>query len=210
MSLDYEFLKSLSYENGASLFGVAKLDKEDEEKFGLPIGISVAVHLSEEVIKQIEDRPTKLYSHHYKQVNYLLDRIALLLTGAIQKRGKRALPIPASQIIDWERMRGLISHKKIGYLAGIGWIGRSSLLVTEEFGARVRLVSVLTDLELPYAKPMIRDCGECKNCISSCPAKAIKSYKELDLKSCIEQLDVFRKRDNIGHHICGICVKACF
>lgn len=207
----HNLLQNLACKNGASIFGVARLDKEEEEKFGLPIGITIGVHLSEEIIRQIEDRPTKLYSYHYKQVNYLLDRIALLITDAIQKKKKKALPIPASQIIDWEGMKGSISHKKVAYLGGIGWIGRSSLLITEEFGAKVRLVTVLTDLELLCGKPKIRDCGECKNCISFCPAKAIKgSYEELDLKSCINQLEVFRKRDNIGHHICGICVKACF
>ena len=201
-------LECLVKENGISLFSVAETPSEERKEFGLPYAIVLASRLSDAVIERIVDRPTKPYLHHYKQVNYLLDRTALLLTLRIQEKGKNALPIPASQVIDWARMKGDISHKKMAHLAGLGWIGRHSLIVSPQFGARIRLVTVLTDLELSVGKPIDAGCKDCRACIKACPAGAIKeTAADFDLFACKAQLDIFRK--GIGQHICGICVKAC-
>ena len=201
-------LEDLARRQGASLFSVASTSEEERKKFGLPFAIVLAVRLSNSCLERVLDRPTKPYLHHYKQVNYLLDRAALLLANYIQEKGKDALPIPASQVIDWTEMKGDISHKKMAHLAGIGWIGRNSLIVSPRFGARIRLVTVLTDLELPVGRPIDAGCGDCRACIKACPAGAIKERAEdFDLSACKAQLDIFRKE--IGQHICGICVKAC-
>ncbi|MBU1261627.1 hypothetical protein KKG61_08510 [bacterium] len=201
-------LEDLAKEQGASLFSVAETGEEERKEFGLPLAIVLAIRLSDAVVERVVDRPTKLYLHHYKQVNYLLDRMAFLLANYIQKKGKDALPIPASQVIDWARLKGDLSHKKMAYMAGLGWIGRQSLIVSPQFGARIRLVTVLTDLELPAQKPIDAGCGKCLSCIKACPAGAIKDdVADFDLSACKSQLDIFRKE--IGQHICGICVKAC-
>jgi len=201
-------LEGLAKENGASLFSVAETGEEERREFGLKRAIVLAVRLSDAVIERVIDRPTKPYLHHYKQVNYLLDRMALLLANHIQEKGKDALPIPASQVVDWARLKGDLSHKKMAYLAGLGWIGRQSLIVSPQFGARIRLVTVLTDLELPAQKPIDAGCGKCIACIKACPAGAIKdNVADFDLSACKSQLEIFRKE--IGQHICGICVKAC-
>ena len=201
-------LEGLAKEQGASLFSVAETGEEERKEFGLPLAIVLAIRLSDAVVERVVDRPTKLYLHHYKQVNYLLDRMAFLLANYIQKKGKDALPIPASQVTDWARLKGDLSHKKMAYMAGLGWIGRQSLIVSPQFGARIRLVTVLTDLELPAQKPIDAGCGKCLSCIKACPAGAIKNdVADFDLSACKSQLDIFRKE--IGQHICGICVKAC-
>jgi len=176
----------------------------------LPFAISLAFRLSDKVIEDIKDHPTQLYLHHYRQVNYLLDRVALLIADNIQKRGYDALPIPASQVIDWENQKGHLSHKLVAQEAGLGWIGRNNLLVTPEWGARVRLVTVLTNLPLKTDRRLKKDCDSCKACTQVCPAQAIKEKKEeFDHIACFETMKKFRKEYNISHYICGICVKAC-
>jgi epoxyqueuosine reductase QueG len=121
-----------------------------------------------------------------------------------------ALPIPASQIIDWERQQAHLSHKKIGRLAGLGWIGRNNLLVNPEFGAQFRLVTVLTNMPLKPDKPLESDCGECRRCLSCCPAAAIKEKQEdFDHKACFNKLKEFRRSGIVSQFICGVCVKAC-
>jgi epoxyqueuosine reductase QueG len=202
-------LEDLARKQGISLFSVAPTPEEERKKFGLPLAIVLAVRLSNSCLERVVDRPTKPYLHHYKQVNYLLDRAALLLTNYIQEKGKDALPIPASQVIDWTEMKGDLSHKKMAHLAGIGFLGRQSLIVSPQFGARIRLVTILTDIELsPVGRPIDAGCGDCKACIKACPAGAIKDdVTDFDLSACRAQLDIFRK--GIGQHICGICVKAC-
>ncbi len=215
---NYEDLKAFSISSGASILGVADLRKLKEDFSHLPqmivkkldYGISIGFRLSDSIIEGIEDRPTQLYFHHYKQVNYFLDRLALQITNFIQKLGYQALPIPASQVIDREKQMGHLSHKKVAVQAGLGWLGRNNLVVNPEFGARIRFVTILTDLPLKVDKPLSMDCGRCKKCLSICPVDAIKEKAEdFDHLACYRQLEVFRRTCNIGHHICGICVKAC-
>ncbi|MGB8951693.1 MAG: reductive dehalogenase domain-containing protein [Candidatus Aminicenantales bacterium] len=202
---------------GISLFGVAAiievreefcLEKEIRDRFDR--GISLGKRIIDPVIEGIKDRPTPLYFHHYRQLNFFLDRAALLLSSHIQDLGFDALPIPASQIIDWEKQKGHVSHKKIGLLAGLGWMGRNNLLVNPEFGARFRLVTVLTNMPLETDKSLETDCGKCLRCLASCPAQAIKeNIKDFDHKSCYAKLSEFRRMNIVSQHICGVCVKAC-
>ncbi len=215
---NYSKLKEFALQWGASLFGVCEISRLNGEFLdlspqvvkGLDKGISLAVRLSDKIIDGIEDRPTKLYYYHYRQVNYFLDRLALGVTQFIQNRGRNGLPIPSSQTIDWQKQRGHLSHKEVAQQAGLGWIGRNNLLVNPEFGSRIRLVTVLTDFPLSSDKPIEDGCGDCRDCLEICPAGAIKErVKDFNRLACYEKLDEFRKVCNIGHHICGICVKAC-
>jgi len=210
-------LKNFALEQGISLFGVADITNIREEflldknlKSQFQNAISLGKRLLDSVLEDILDRPTPLYFHHYRQVNFFLDRTAFLLSSYIQELGFKALPIPASQIIDWEKQRAHLSHKKVGYLAGLGWIGRNNLLVNPEFKARFRLVTVLTDMPLETDRPLNKDCGKCRKCLEPCPAQAIKEQKEdFDHWACFEKLKEFRKLGIVGQHICGVCVKAC-
>ncbi|MGQ9645921.1 MAG: hypothetical protein ACUVWO_05200 [Thermodesulfobacteriota bacterium] len=211
-------LKELSFQWGVSLFGVADLGRLGRDEILLtpsiiehhPFSISLGYHLSDSILEGIDNQPTPLYFHHYQRVNILLDTIGLVLTSAIQDLGYRAMPVPASQIIDWRNQRGHLSHKHTARLAGLGWIGRNNLLVNEQFGSRIRLLTLLTNLPLVTNSPQSRDCGSCRACLSVCPAEAISERPEdFDHLRCYEQLKVFSKTLHFSHHICGVCVKAC-
>lgn len=213
-----ETLVELSSNWGASLFGVAATCLLEEkhhllsprvlEKF--PFAISIGFHLSDSILDEIETEPTPLYFHHYQRVNILLDTIGLVITSKIQESGYNAIPIAASQIIDWKNQRGHLSHKHIASLAGLGWIGRNNLLVNEKFGSRIRLVTILTDLPLRINQPSSGSCGSCRECISVCPVGAISEKQEdFNHLACYEQLRTFAKNLHFSHNICGICVKAC-
>jgi len=216
---NYENLKKIAINNGMSLFGVASLEGlESEYKIepesvykGLNYGISMGYHLSDRVLESIIDKPTQMYLFHYKRVNALLDDTALRIVAHIQDQGYDALPIHASQVASWTPpMTGHVSHKMIARFAGLGWIGRSILLVNPTYGSRVRYVSVLTDMPLRIDGEALDECGSCRKCISVCPAGAIKENPaDFDIQACYQQLDYFRKKENLGQHICGLCVKAC-
>jgi epoxyqueuosine reductase QueG len=214
---NHQKLKNFALEQGISLFGVADITNIREEflldknlKSQFQNAISLGKQLLDSVLEDILDRPTPLYFHHYRQVNFFLDRTAFLISSNIQELGFKALPIPASQIIDWEKQRAHLSHKKVGYLAGLGWIGRNNLLVNPEFRSRFRLVTVLTNMPLEADRPLNKDCGKCRKCLEPCPAQAIKEQKEdFDHWACFEKLKEFRKLGIVGQHICGVCVKAC-
>ncbi|MFB3886522.1 MAG: hypothetical protein ACE144_14950 [Thermodesulfobacteriota bacterium] len=213
-----ERIKALCHQWGASLFGVADLRAFKKDETLLPpsladrlsFAISVGYHLSDVVLEGIENQPTPLYFHHYQRVNILLDTIGLVATSAIQGLGYQAMPIPASQILDWKSQRGHLSHKHVARAAGLGWIGRNNLLVNEACGARVRLITILTDLPLVTDSPSAKDCGPCRACLRVCPAGAIQERQEdFDHLRCYEQLKIFSKSLHFSHHICGVCVKAC-
>lgn len=71
-----------------------------------------------------------------------------------------------------------LPHKKIAMLAGVGWIGKDNLLVTQEYGSALCMCSVLTNAPLPIEnKPIIMPkCGECTVCKDICPTGAIHGY----------------------------------
>jgi len=74
---------------------------------GLDKAVSLGVRLSRPILNEIEDHPTRLYFHHYRTINMFLDQLAARVTNFIQSKGGLALPVLASQIVDWEKQFGL-------------------------------------------------------------------------------------------------------
>ncbi len=203
---------------GAVSFGVARLADVRTDDFllpaptlrDLPTAISIALRLAPAVLGTLEDHPNQLYEHHYRQVNFALDRLALDLATLIQGFGAQALPVAASQLVDWQNQRGHLSHKRIAAAAGLGWLGRNNLLVTPRVGAQVRLVTVLTDLGLEPDRPLENGCGSCRACIAACPAKAIgENPAEFKHHDCFAMLKEFQSKRYVSQYICGLCVRAC-
>lgn len=216
-TVNRDLLDKKAKELGFSLFGVADitgirdkfyLDRKTISRFDR--AVSLGKRLLDSILDDIQNLPTTLYLHHYRKLNYFLDRQALLLSYTIQELGYKALPIPASQILDWEKHIAHVPHKQIGRLAGLGWIGRNNLLVNPDIGARFRLVTILTDIPLDADKPIDGSCDKCKRCLSTCPAGAIKDTPEkFDHVGCYDKLEDFRRSGIVGQHICGVCIKAC-
>ncbi len=103
-------------------------------------------------------------------MNQALDLIALRVANMLQRAGYGAFPVPASKRTDDEHICGVFSQKLAAHLAGLGWIGKSCLLVTPDHGPRVRWVTVLTDTPLkPTGFPMEPRCGKCTACVDICP-----------------------------------------
>jgi epoxyqueuosine reductase QueG len=203
---------------GADVAGVARFSRYDREIIGLgdhisrayAFAVSLGLLLPRGVLETLTDGPTLFYLHHYRQVNYRLDMMAYLLAKEIEKRGHGALPFAASQMVDWQNQKGHISHKHIGVAAGVGWIGRNNLLVHPRFGARVRYNTVLTTMDLTAGEPVGFGCGDCFACVSVCPASAIgREPGDFDHRGCFAMLQQFKNKRNLGHHLCGLCVKAC-
>ncbi len=198
--------------------GVGDLTRYGKEVLGFdePIlerysrAVSFGLAVSKSVLETISTGPTLFYQHHYRQINYRLDMVAYLLAREIERLGYRALPFAASQMIDWQDQKAHISHKRMGEIAGVGWIGRNNLLIHPLFGAHVRYNTVLTDMPLEASEPLAAGCGECTACMDVCPAGAIHHEREdFDHRGCFAMLKRFKNERNLGHHLCGICVRAC-
>ena len=214
---NYREIKKFCLNWGADLFGAADISGmkdafliSQEVIQPLNNAISLGARASREVLAEIQQHPTKLYFHHYRTINMFLDQLALRLSNYIQNLGFKSLPIPASQILDWQKQTAHLSHKHIGYLAGLGWIGRNNLLVNKNLGSHFRLVTVLTDMPLKLDSPSKEDCGNCRACVVICPVKSIKeNQRNFDHQGCFALLKEFQKQKVVDQYICGICVKAC-
>lgn len=174
--------------------------------------IVIALPLPKNAFDGLSNTPTTLYLHHYRQLNYILDRIAYSVALMLEYESHRAVAVPASQYVSMDpRPRGVLSHRVLAYFAGLGFIGKSSLLIHRKFGPRVRLVSILTDAPIEEDTELCSSaCADCRNCIDSCPAGAIGEIpSDYSLDRCFAKLQEFRRIRFIGKHICGICIKVC-
>jgi epoxyqueuosine reductase len=214
---NYKALHAFCNDLGLNFFGVADiaavksdftLSKDVIAK--VDHAIVIGARLSAAVLDEIHQEPTRLYSHHYKTANTYLDLCAFRISNLIQDKGFYALPIPASQLLDWKTQTAHLSHKQLGVLAGLGWIGRNNLLVNPVAGAQFRLATVLTDMPLETDTPVAEDCGQCRACVVLCPAGAIKENAgEFDHRACFEKLKAFEKSNTVNQYICGVCVNVC-
>jgi epoxyqueuosine reductase QueG len=231
MASTIEFTETIKQEilkMGANLVGIADLEPLRELEFIEPVdlldpftrAISIGVQLPVPAFEMISDQPTPIYSNIYNTANRLLDELAFKTAVALQQDGYNSLPIPASQLLDWNKLYGAVSHKAVARVAGLGWQGKNLLLITPQYGSRVRLVTILTDAPLLADSPMDNRCGKCMQCRDACPVGAIKGIstednystreEALHLDRCSKKLiEEFAKLDGIGSPICGICIKAC-
>ena len=212
-----ELLRTLAESNGAVLFGtcdVQELKKnflyQPHEIQDLNFAVVFGIRLSYSVLQSIENAPTLIYKLHYEEINRQLDRLALLISMKIHEFGYQALPVPASFTVDTKKLLGHVSHRHIAVRAGLGWIGRNNLLVTKKYGSQIRLCTILTSMPQPTPKEQEFGCGDCRDCIAVCPARAIwNTSQQFDRKRCYEQIKTFRKKTKLGSNLCGICIKAC-
>ena len=213
-------LKEILAKNGATVVGFSDLGENASEEFPhLRYAVTIVRRLSDTIVETIDGRPTIMYFHHYRTTNTKLDLLALDAVDFLEGKGYSALPIAASQSTntDKDAYRGVFSHKKAAVLAGLGFIGKNALFISKEYGSKIRLATVLTDMPLTAEHPVMeRGCGDCEICKNACPAKAItgKNYvygepREtiLDARRCSEHMKTYK---DIGRGaVCGICMSVC-
>jgi epoxyqueuosine reductase len=113
---------------------------------------------------------------------------------------------------------GPVLERDYAAQAGIGWHGKSTMLIDERLGTWFFLAEVLTTLDLPADKSVPDRCGTCERCIKACPTGAITAPHRLDARRCISYLTIELKgsipldlRPLIGNRIfgCDDCLEAC-
>jgi len=221
-------LERTAKELGADLFGVADLTvaqdfickQGGEHLRRFPRAISIGITLLNAVVDELyrHEDPAVVFTYRglYNSANSRLDHIGLLLAKRIQGEGYQAYPIPASQTVNIDKNIAVISHKLPANLSGLGWIGKSCLLITPTFGPRVRFATVLTDAPLETGSPIVAKCDDCRECIDICPAKAFTGVpfnptepREARFKAHLCRSYTKRREEKMGEGICGLCVYIC-
>ena len=221
-----EFARKL----GADFFGVADLTPAQDfiqnqggtELTEFPRAISIGIRLMDSIVDQLPHgygrAVAENYRHHaYQIINLRLDVITSRLSSLLQNDGYKALPIPASVRYDDERICAVFSHKLAANLAGLGWIGKSCLLITPEAGPRVRWATVMTDAPFKVTETPLNDgCGKCNDCVDICPVSAFTGQvfrpdepreARYDARKCEKYLEDMEKSSEGG--VCGLCVYVC-
>lgn len=214
-------LKSLISRLGGSFTGFSNVgEKLSEQLKKYPFAITFGIRLSDAIIEEIEDKPTFTYFNHYRSVNALIDQISLSTLIFLQDKGYKGYSIAASQSIPTSSVpySGVFPHKTGAVLSGMGWIGKNGLFIHKDFGPRVRLGTILTDLELPIENTVLESkCSSCNKCVNACPAMAMTGNEwsigderehVVDAKACSEYMNSNFKHIGRGS-VCGICIKVC-
>ncbi|MFA4877151.1 MAG: 4Fe-4S double cluster binding domain-containing protein [Methanoregula sp.] len=186
-----------------------------------PRGVVLGIVLQDSLVDLLPDGDAAgaiLYKHNsYDVVNLALDQIALRVANTLRRAGFDAFPVPASKRTNDEHISGIFSQKLGAHLAGLGWIGKSCLLVTPDHGPRVRWVTILTDAPLcPTGSPMEPRCGECTACVDICPVQAFSGRPfspdepreaRFDAAACDRYFKEMEREKSVA--VCGLCLWVC-
>jgi epoxyqueuosine reductase QueG len=147
-------------------------------------------------------------------VNQELDVCGVSLALALEDAGMKAVPLPCDAPYEhWEADReygmGLLSMRHAGYLAGIGVIGRNTLLKNEKYGSMIKVGAVLVDAALePDPILDIEPCPpKCRICLDSCPANALDGVTA-DQKRCRSNSVAINGR-GFSITVCSTCRRVC-
>ncbi len=201
---------------GASLVGFASMAGLAE----LPRAVVVAVRHSPEVFGDPDEMPTRGYYQEYLEFNSRLDAIAAKVANLL-RAAEHSVRVNCATLgqIDRETLAAPFSHKMAATRAGLGWIGKSALLVTPQLGPALRLVSLLTDAPLSLGEAVTEsECGECTACRTACPGRAITGeswragrprHEIYDAFACQKAALERAARLGVETTICGVCMAVC-
>ncbi len=211
-------LEKFVIEQGAVLVGGCEIGTSPIiGQENLKYAFSIAVKLSDSILKTIEKGPSFSYFQHYRTANALLDTIAFKLAERLEGLGYNAYPIAASQSLGKNNpYRGVVAHKTIAVKSGLGYVGKSGLFLTKEYGSKVRLATVLTDMPLVNENGiMANECGDCQLCAKACPSGAIfgvlpstDGERNYDPEKCSKYMKEHFQDVGRGS-VCGVCIKVC-
>jgi epoxyqueuosine reductase len=212
-------LRQFLTENGASEVGFADLSALVTDN--MRSGVSIVLRIPRDIIRSISEGPNIEYYNSYYDLNDKLDDLAESGAQLIRSMGYEAIAQTTGYVKDLGNYRTKLPHKTIATLAGLGWIGKSALLVTKKYGAALRLTSILTNMPLDYGVPIERSMcpQECNNCRKACPGEAISGKlwdRETDRDEFFDPLKCREKARQLAWErikkeitLCGKCIEVC-
>lgn len=205
-------------QEGAALMGVADLTGLVTGPW--TTGVSVAVPVPPDIVKDLETSPTAAYHRAYHTLNEKLNHIVEAGAAFLVSRGYRARANTTHTVQQDKHWNTPLPHKTVATRAGLGWIGKNCLLVTPEYGGAIRLSSLVTDAPLP-PDPAVTEskCGACQRCVEACPAQALTGalWQAGMPREALFQPDVCEKTQRarmkaatgIDADLCGLCFAVC-
>lgn len=215
-----EQVRDFAQARGADLIGFAAAAAFSDAPEGfrprdiMPAAESVVVLARALPFGAVSSGNQAVYTAHHTSNLKQLDELARAVALFIEDQGGVAVPVPADDpYFHWEEDRqrgiGILSHRHAAVKAGLGVIGKNALLITPEYGNRVELVSILTDVPVTPSPPVTGLCPpECSLCLKACPVGALDGSRSVTQIKCRGNLSVKSPR---GHDLvkCWRCRAAC-
>lgn len=208
-----EILRSL----GADLCGIASVDRFQDAPKGyhpldvLPTCKSVISFGCRFPIGTLKCKTPTPYTRARNSITAKMDAMALDFCIEMEKHQVICIPIPTLEG-EWdkntERWRGIISQKHVAQAAGLGTIGRHSLLITPEFGSMIWLGAVLCEQELEPDELKENICEKCGKCVNACPVNALE-YDEIKQQTCWDYAFGDDEQKQVWAISCHRCRDAC-
>lgn len=213
-------IKEIAADLGADLCGIASPDKFNNAPKGHhPLDIypdckSVIVFAKRVPHGSIHAENCIPYTHANNVITQLVDNLGLELCRVLEDLGITTVPIPSDDPSEhWEAdeqyARGILSLRHAGYFAGLGVMGKNTLIINEKYGNMIQIGAVLVDLTLENDHiANYEGCLEkCSLCIDSCPQKAL-DRTTVDQKLCRE-LSNFVTERGFNLKKCNLCRTVC-
>ena len=141
----------------------------------------------------------------------LIDRLRTLAEGLSALAGRR---VAARCYVD----TGPVQERVFAARAGIGWVGKNTLVIDPDLGSKMLLGVILTDLDLEPSVPLNDHCGTCRACLDACPSEAFPEPYVLDATCCIAYTTIEKRgefpleqRSDQGDWVfgCDVCQDVC-
>ncbi len=129
-------------------------------------------------------------------------------------RGEVATPFTVRVCVDTAAM----VEREVAALAGVGWIGKNTMVLHPELGSYFFLGEIVTTLEIAPDEPAMDHCGSCTACLEACPTGAFPAAYEMDASRCISYLTIEHRGDisrpfqeMMGDWVfgCDVCQEVC-
>ena len=211
----YNVIGEIFKKNSNILYGISNIDFSEYKSYykcALVFAIPHAELLSINDYK--EDKFENLICSARDCSSLLLEEITTLL-----KKHEIEYYIPPVAQSSEETLISPFSFKFASVKAGLGWIGKNDVLITKEYGPRVRLSAILINYDLPIRGPIMKSkcSSECNLCIDSCPHNALTGHRWnidtkreelINYKLCNQKRSSYLKTLH-RKHSCGLCMVSC-
>jgi len=196
--IDATEVKTYIKDQGADLVGIAEADcfeanpRRRGPRFIMPEAKSVVV-IAQRMITGSLESPSDMATSVLGMALYEeLHLLSLRLARYLEQHGYRAAIVPPYSPVemseDTKGFTGDVSLRHAAVGAGLGVLGRNNLLVTPEFGPRVRIGAVVSTVELDPDVPLTENfCEDCGACISACPVDALSEPGKTRTGRCARQ-----------------------
>jgi len=181
--------------------------------------VSIGYKLNYAAIQNLPaSRSAYMLDHDF--ANRHLDRAAHRIARLLEERGFDAIGFDSGAGFYHEagktpeRLGGDFSHKHAAVACGLGPFGLNNLVLSSQWGPRIRLTSIITSAELEYDLPRVESpCRDCRACVQVCPVRALDEWEErydpetgwiIDKMKCYDYIFTTLKGQR-----CGLCIKAC-